>query len=338
MRILGIETSCDDTGVAIYDSINGIIFNKLVNQSTINDHYGGIVPELAARKHLIVLPHLIKQALHFNNISKGCINAIAYTAGPGLAGSLLVGASLGSALAFSLNIPTIIVNHMEGHLLTPMLENNKPKFPFLALLVSGGHTQLINAHDWGVYTLLGESLDDSVGEAFDKVAKLLGLKYPGGPNLSQLATFGIKNKFVFPRPMINHSGFNFSFSGLKTYVANFIKKLDDNFQNRADIAKEFENSVVDILVNKCKKALIKLNYVNLVVSGGVSANYQLRRRINKMVCKYGKKVFYSNLELCTDNAAMIAYVGMLRFEQSRTINNLKISIYPRWLITDLNKI
>ncbi|XBC38238.1 MAG: tRNA (adenosine(37)-N6)-threonylcarbamoyltransferase complex transferase subunit TsaD [Buchnera aphidicola (Floraphis choui)] len=337
MRILGIETSCDDTGIAIYDNIKGIMSNKLYSQSHFHNYYGGVVPELASRKHLEILITLIEDMLKEYNIDKRSIHAIAYTAGPGLIGSLLVGASLATALAFSLNIPTILVNHMEGHLLTPMLERIKPKFPFVGLLVSGGHTQLINAYGIGKYELLGRSLDDSVGETFDKIAKLLGLNYPGGPSLSKLAESGKLGSFDFPRPMMNRINLNFSFSGLKTFISNIIKTKNINFQTRADIAREFENSVTDVLVLKSKKALNKLNYSTLVVSGGVSANVVLRKKLNDMVEHFRGKVFYSKPELCTDNGVMIAYTGMLRFKKFRTFN-LEISVYPKWSITDLKPI
>ncbi|XBC39287.1 MAG: tRNA (adenosine(37)-N6)-threonylcarbamoyltransferase complex transferase subunit TsaD [Buchnera aphidicola (Nurudea shiraii)] len=337
MRVLGIETSCDDTGIAIYDSVKGIIANKLYNQSYFHNFYGGVVPELASQKHLEVLATLIKDMLKEFNVNKYSIDGIAYTAGPGLVGSLLVGASLSTALAFSLSIPTILVNHMEGHLLTPMLEFKKLKFPFVGLLVSGGHTQLVNAFGIGKYELLGTSLDDAVGEAFDKVAKLLGLSYPGGPSLSKLAKLGKSGRFHFPRPMINQKNLDFSFSGLKTFVSNVIKLHKNNFQTRADIAKEFENAATDILVSKSKKALKQLNYSTLVVSGGVSLNSNLRKKINIMISDFQGKVFYPRLDLCTDNGAMIAYVGMLRLKKFSNFD-LKISVHPKWSITDVDPV
>ncbi|QCI23098.1 tRNA (adenosine(37)-N6)-threonylcarbamoyltransferase complex transferase subunit TsaD [Buchnera aphidicola] len=336
MKILGIETSCDDTGIAIYDSVEGIIYNKLYSQSYFHNFYGGVVPELASRKHLEVLAILIKDMFVESGIDKRSIDAIAYTAGPGLVGSLLVGASLSTALAFSLNIPTILVNHMEGHLLTPMIEQKKLQFPFVGLLVSGGHTQLINAYDIGKYELLGESLDDAVGETFDKIAKLLGLSYPGGPSLSKLAQSGILGTFNFPRPMIHRMDLNFSFSGLKTFVTNIIKMKKHNFQTQANIAKEFEHAVTDVLVNKSKRALEQLNYATLVVSGGVSMNSMLRYKLDGMIKCYKGQVFYPKLELCGDNGAMIAHIGMLRFKESSY--DLNISVYPKWSITDLKPI
>lgn len=337
MRILGIETSCDDTAIAVYDSEFGIIFNQVYNQADLNDTYGGIVPELAARKHSETLVVLLKNLFFIGKISKDSIDAVAYTSGPGLAGSLLIGASVGTALAFSLNIPVVLVNHMEAHLLTPMLSKRQPKFPFVTLLVSGGHTQLINALGIGNYKLLGSTRDDAAGEAFDKIAQLLGLKYPGGANLSKLARLGISGKFNFPRPMISCSGLDFSFSGLKTYVTNIIKKNNDDFQTKADIAKEFESAVVDSLVFKCIRAMKKLNYNTLVVSGGVSKNKILRKSLNKIINKYSYKVFYPMSEYCTDNAAMVAYVGYVRFDKFKSFN-VNIKINPSWSIEDLKKI
>ncbi|XBC44422.1 MAG: tRNA (adenosine(37)-N6)-threonylcarbamoyltransferase complex transferase subunit TsaD [Buchnera aphidicola (Schlechtendalia peitan)] len=337
MRILGIETSCDDTGIAIYDDISGIIFNKLYNQSNFHHSYGGIVPELASRKHLEILALLIDRTLRQFNINKNSINAIAYTAGPGLIGSLLVGSSLATALSFALNIPIISVNHMEGHLLTPMLESNKPSFPFIGLLVSGGHTLLVNALGIGKYKLLGESLDDAVGEVFDKIAKLLELKHPNGSSLSKIAQSGVFSYFNFPRPMINQDNLNFSFSGLKTFVSNVIKREGSNFQVRANIAREFEHAITDVLVKKSKRALEQLNYSTLVVSGGVSINQTLREKLNNMIKIYKGKVFYSRSDLCSDNGAMIAYVGMLRFKKFSSFN-LNISVYPKWSIADLKPV
>ncbi|AAO26794.1 putative O-sialoglycoprotein endopeptidase [Buchnera aphidicola str. Bp (Baizongia pistaciae)] len=335
--ILGIETSCDDTCVAVYDTNNGVIFNQVYSQSQLYNYYGGIVPEFSARKHLEILIVLLKNIFKKGKISKNLIDAVAYTAGPGLVGSLLVGASVGTALAYSLKVPVVLVNHMEAHLLTPMLENIKPTFPFLALLVSGGHTQLINALGIGEYELLGETLDDAVGEAFDKVAQALGLGYPGGSNLSKLARSGIPGTFNFPRPMINNSNLNFSFSGLKTFVLNIIQKNNNDFQIKANIAREFENAVVDSLVIKCIRALKKLKYTTLVVSGGVSKNDVLRMHINRIIKQYNYKVFYSHLKYCSDNAAMIAYVGSIRYKKFKSLN-LEIKINPNWSIVDLAKI
>ncbi|CAL4042139.1 tRNA (adenosine(37)-N6)-threonylcarbamoyltransferase complex transferase subunit TsaD [Buchnera aphidicola] len=338
MRILGIETSCDDTGIAIYDNRLGLIINLLHSQDNIHDQYGGIVPELAARSHMNKTVPLIKTALKKSGCSISSISAIAYTAGPGLMGSLLIGASVGHALSFAWKVPIIPINHMEGHLLSPMLDEKKIKFPFIALLVSGGHTQLIQAFKIGYYKLLGESLDDSVGEAFDKIAKLLGLKYPGGSVLSNLAQYGTPGRFKFPRPMVYSSDLNFSFSGLKTYTANCINKQEKDFQTRADIAYEFESAVVDTLVIKCKRALKQTGLRRIVVAGGVSANNTLRKKIKKMATYHQSKVFYVKPELCTDNGAMIAYVGMLRFKE-RKHSELNIFVSPNWLLSELkNKI
>ncbi|WP_343192210.1 tRNA (adenosine(37)-N6)-threonylcarbamoyltransferase complex transferase subunit TsaD [Buchnera aphidicola (Formosaphis micheliae)] len=335
MRILGIETSCDDTGVAIYDNNNGLIVNLLHSQSELHANYGGVVPEIAARSHMCQIIPLIKLALKQISDSGGInsIDAIAYTAGPGFKGSLLIGASVSHALSFSYDIPIIPINHMEGHLLSPILEGQKIHFPFVALLVSGGHTQLIKVNQIGIYELLGNTLDDSAGDAFDKVAKQLGLKYPGGPLLSNLARHGIPGRYNFPKPMKN--SLNFSFSGLKTYVFNFIKQQKKDWQTRSDIAYAFESSVVDTLVNKCQQALLLTGVKNLVVAGGVSANFTLRKKMKLMVKKYDSKVFYVNPELCTDNGAMIANVGALRFKE-RKLSSLQITVYPNWLLTELS--
>lgn len=337
MRVLGIETSCDDTGIAIYDNRLGLMINLLNSQIDLHVHYGGIVPELAARRHMTNTVPLIETALSKSGCTIKSISAIAYTAGPGLIGSLLIGASVSHALSFSWKVPIIPINHMEGHLLSPMLEGKKVKFPFIALLVSGGHTQLIQAFKIGCYRLLGDSFDDSVGDAFDKTAKLLGLKYPGGFVLSKLAQHGTPGRFKFPRPMIKSSDLNFSFSGLKTYTANVINQQEKDFQTRADIAYEFESAVVDTLVIKCKRALKKTGLHRIVIAGGVSANRSLRKKIKKMATHCNSKVFYVKPELCTDNGAMIAYVGMLRF-QERTNSKLNIFVNPNWSLSDLKTI
>ncbi|HXK00317.1 MAG TPA: tRNA (adenosine(37)-N6)-threonylcarbamoyltransferase complex transferase subunit TsaD, partial [Buchnera sp. (in: enterobacteria)] len=291
----------------------------------------------AARAHMHKTVPLIETVLKKSGCSIKSINAIAYTAGPGLIGSLLIGASISHALSFSWNVPIVPVNHMEGHLLSPMLEEKKLDFPFIALLVSGGHTQLIQAFEIGVYKLLGESLDDSVGDAFDKTAKSLGLRYPGGPALSQLAQHGTPGRFKFPRPMIHSSDLNFSFSGLKTYTSNLINKQEKDFQTRADIAYEFESAIVDSLVIKCQQALKKTGLHRIVVAGGVSANNVLRKKIKKMVVNCNTEVFYVRPEFCTDNGAMIAYVGMLRFKQ-RQYSKSNIFVSPNWLLSQLTTI
>lgn len=334
MKILGIETSCDDTGIAVYDSKYGLLINKLFSQSFIHNKYGGVVPEIAAREHVLSISNLINKVLKSTNkFNINSINAIAYTSGPGLVGSLLVGATFGTALAYSLGIPTILVNHMEAHLLSVMMEKKCPIFPFLALLVSGKHTELIYAHKIGKYTLLGKSIDDSAGEAFDKIAKYLNLKYPGGPEISKIAKFGVLNKYFFPRPMINKNNLNFSFSGLKTSVINFIKKKNNiNFQFQADVSNAFEQSVTDILVNKCEKAIKITNINRLVISGGVSSNQELRKKLKNMIRKYNGEVFLVKPEFCTDNGAMIAYVGMLKYQCNKIQSNLNVIVNPKWKI------
>ncbi|WMY95747.1 MAG: tRNA (adenosine(37)-N6)-threonylcarbamoyltransferase complex transferase subunit TsaD [Arsenophonus sp.] len=334
MRILGIETSCDETGIAIYDDVLGLLANQVHSQKLHAD-YGGVVPELASRDHLRKIIPLIKAALKEASLVGTDIDGIAYTAGPGLISALLVGATIGCSLAFAWGVPIVPVNHMEGHLLSPMLENNSPKFPFVALLVSGGHTQLINVMAIGKYQLLGESIDDASGEAFDKIAKLLGLGYPGGPALSLVAKKGKSGRFSFPRPMINHPGLNFSFSGLKTFAANTIRNNVLDEQTIADIAYEFENAIVDILIIKSKRALEATGFKRLVMAGGVSANDTLRLKMAESIKKIGGEVFYSSPKFCTDNGAMIALTGMLRFKNSIT-NVMDITVKSRWPLTELS--
>ena len=285
MRVLGIETSCDETGIAIYDDEKGLLANQLYSQVKLHADYGGVVPELASRDHVRKTVPLIQEALKEANLTAKDIDAVAYTAGPGLVGALLVGATVGRSLAFAWNVPAIPVHHMEGHLLAPMLEDNPPEYPFVALLVSGGHTQLISVTGIGEYTLLGESIDDAAGEAFDKTAKLLGLDYPGGPMLSKLASQGTEGRFVFPRPMTDRPGLDFSFSGLKTFAANTIRNNEADDQTRADIARAFEDAVVDTLMIKCKRALDQTGFKRLVMAGGVSANRTLRAKLAEMMQK-----------------------------------------------------
>ncbi|MDN6071752.1 MAG: tRNA (adenosine(37)-N6)-threonylcarbamoyltransferase complex transferase subunit TsaD, partial [Enterobacterales bacterium] len=279
MRILGIETSCDETGIAIYDDEQGILANQLYSQIKLHADYGGVVPELASRDHVRKTIPLIQAALKEANLTAKDLDGVAYTAGPGLVGALLVGATVGRALAFAWDLPAVPVHHMEGHLLAPMLEDNPPEFPFVALLVSGGHTQLISVTGMGQYELLGESIDDAAGEAFDKTAKLLGLDYPGGPMLSKMAQQGEEGRFIFPRPMTDRPGLDFSFSGLKTFAANTIRNNESDDQTRADIARAFEDAVVDTLAIKCKRALGQTGFKRLVMAGGVSANRTLRARL-----------------------------------------------------------
>lgn len=334
MRVLGIETSCDETGIAIYDDEKGLLANQLYSQVKLHADYGGVVPELASRDHVRKTVPLIQAALKEAGLSSTDIDAVAYTAGPGLVGALLVGATVGRSLAFAWDVPAIPVHHMEGHLLAPMLEDNPPAFPFVALLVSGGHTQLISVTGIGKYKLLGESIDDAAGEAFDKTAKLLGLDYPGGPMLSKMASQGTEGRFVFPRPMTDRPGLDFSFSGLKTFAANTIRNNDDSEQTRADIARAFEDAVVDTLMIKCKRALEKTGFKRLVMAGGVSANRTLRAKLAQMMQKRGGEVFYARPEFCTDNGAMIAYAGMVRLNAGATAD-LSVSVRPRWPLAEL---
>ncbi|KFB99163.1 MULTISPECIES: tRNA (adenosine(37)-N6)-threonylcarbamoyltransferase complex transferase subunit TsaD [Trabulsiella] len=334
MRVLGIETSCDETGIAIYDDVNGLLANQLYSQVKLHADYGGVVPELASRDHVRKTVPLIQAALKEANLTAKDIDAVAYTAGPGLVGALLVGATVGRSLAFAWNVPAIPVHHMEGHLLAPMLEENPPEYPFVALLVSGGHTQLISVTGIGEYTLLGESIDDAAGEAFDKTAKLLGLDYPGGPMLSKLASQGTEGRFVFPRPMTDRPGLDFSFSGLKTFAANTIRDNDNDDQTRADIARAFEDAVVDTLMIKCRRALDQTGFKRLVMAGGVSANRTLRAKLAEMMQKRHGEVFYARPEFCTDNGAMIAYAGMVRLKAG-TRADLGVTVRPRWPLAEL---
>ncbi|WP_168404518.1 tRNA (adenosine(37)-N6)-threonylcarbamoyltransferase complex transferase subunit TsaD [Erwinia amylovora] len=334
MRVLGIETSCDETGIAIYDDVDGLLANQLYSQVKLHADYGGVVPELASRDHVRKTVPLIQAALQEAGLQAQDIDAVAYTAGPGLAGALLVGATIGRSLAFAWDVPAIAVHHMEGHLLAPMLEDNPPAFPFVALLVSGGHTQLISVTGMGKYTLMGESVDDAAGEAFDKTAKLLGLDYPGGPMLSKMAQQGVEKRFVFPRPMTDRPGLDFSFSGLKTFAANTIRDNDDSSQTRADIARAFEDAVVDTLAIKCRRALDQSGFKRLVIAGGVSANGTLRAKLAEMMQKRGGEVFYARPEFCTDNGAMIAYAGMVRLKGGAHAE-LSVTVRPRWPLADL---
>lgn len=334
MRILGIETSCDETGVAIYDDEKGLLAHQLYSQVKIHADYGGVVPELASRDHVKKTIPLINAALKEANLTAKDFDGVAYTAGPGLVGALLVGATIARSLAYAWDIPAIAVHHMEGHLLAPMLEDNPPAFPFVALLVSGGHTLLVDVKGIGQYQILGESVDDAAGEAFDKTAKLMGLDYPGGPRLSMLAAKGDSNRFTFPRPMTNRPGLDFSFSGLKTFTANTIAANSDDEQTRADIARAFEDAVVDTLVIKCKRALTQLGMKRLVVAGGVSANVHLRRKLSALADSLGGEVFYPRPEFCTDNGAMIAYAGMQHLKKGEN-QGLGVKVFPRWPMDEI---
>ena len=342
MRILGIETSCDETGVAIYDEEKGLIANQLHTQIALHADYGGVVPELASRDHIRKLAPLLQAALQEAHLTAKDIDGIAYTSGPGLVGALLVGSTVARSLAYAWNVPAIGVHHMEGHLLAPMLEENPPHFPFVALLVSGGHTQLVRVDGVGRYELLGESIDDAAGEAFDKTAKLLGLDYPGGAALARLALKGTPNRFAFPRPMTDRPGLDFSFSGLKTFAANTLHQVMQEEgglteQSKADIAYAFQEAVVDTLAIKCKRALKQTGLKRLVIAGGVSANKQLRQTLAELMQQFGGEVFYPQPQFCTDNGAMIAYAGFLRLKQGQQ-QDLAIEVRPRWAMTELTAV
>jgi N6-L-threonylcarbamoyladenine synthase len=333
MYVLGIETSCDETGVAIYHAKHGLISHHLYSQVDMHNEYGGVVPELASRDHIRKLIPLIKQTLQESHLQKNDIGGIAYTAGPGLMGALLVGAATARSLAWAWQIPAIAVHHMEGHLLAPMLEDNPPAFPFVALLISGGHTLLVQVEGIGCYQLLGESLDDAAGEAFDKTAKLLGLSYPGGPKLAELAEQG-KPTFKFPRPMTDRPGLDFSFSGLKTFTLNTFNNSQKTDQDKADIAAAFQQAVAETLSIKCKRAIKHTGIKRLVVAGGVSANKLIRAALREMAVLENSEIYFPRPEFCTDNGAMIAYAGcqrLLRGEQQ----GLEITARPRWPINEL---
>ncbi|MCR6652595.1 MAG: tRNA (adenosine(37)-N6)-threonylcarbamoyltransferase complex transferase subunit TsaD [Cellvibrionaceae bacterium] len=334
MRVLGIETSCDETGVAIYDTERGLLAHRLYSQIALHAEYGGVVPELASRDHVRKLLPLIEEVMAAAQTTPAQLQAVAYTAGPGLIGALLVGACFGRSLAYAWNVPAIDVHHMEGHLLAPLLEPNPPEFPFVALLVSGGHTQLVDVEAIGRYKMLGESVDDAAGEAFDKTAKMLDLDYPGGPLVAKLAESGTPGRFEFPRPMTDRPGLDFSFSGLKTYTLNTIAQhagadgLPDD-QTCADIAWAFQEAVVDTLVIKCRRALEQTGKRTLVIAGGVSANRRLREKLTAGLAKIRGQVFYARQEFCTDNGAMIAFAGAQRLLAGQQAP-LEISVFPRW--------
>ncbi|MFL2840585.1 MAG: tRNA (adenosine(37)-N6)-threonylcarbamoyltransferase complex transferase subunit TsaD [Pseudohongiellaceae bacterium] len=342
MKVLGIESSCDETGIAIYDSEQGLLEDALYSQVEIHRQYGGVVPELASRDHIRKTLPLIQEVMGKADCTKSDIDGLAYTAGPGLSGALLVGASIGRALGMTWDIPTIGVHHMEGHLLAPLLEEKGPTFPFVALLVSGGHTQLVEVESIGAYRLIGESLDDAAGEAFDKVAKMLGLPYPGGPQIAQLAESGEVGRYTFPRPMTNRPGLDFSFSGLKTFTLNTILDLRDGAtdtsaidqQSKADIAHAFQEAVVDTMRIKCQRALQETGLRTLVIAGGVSANKRLREVLAVMAANQDGKIYYPRLEYCTDNGAMIAYAGCQRLMAGQ-YDDLAILSKPRWPLDQL---
>lgn len=337
MLVLGIETSCDETGVALYDGGRGLLAHTLYSQVAMHAEYGGVVPELASRDHVRKLLPLIDEVLEQAGVARGDIDGIAYTAGPGLIGALLVGASVGRTLAWGLDIPAVAVHHMEGHLLAPMLEANPPEFPFVALLVSGGHTMLVRVDGVGRYAILGESLDDAAGEAFDKTAKLLGLGYPGGPALAKLAEQGNSEVYRFPRPMTDRPGLDFSFSGLKTFTLTTWQKSDQSELERANIARAFQDAVVDTLAIKCRRALEQTGFRRLVIAGGVSANKGLRERLTQMGEQLGAAVYYPRPEFCTDNGAMIAYAGYQRLLAGQH-EGLTFSATPRWPLENLSAV
>ena len=340
MLILGIESSCDETGLAIYDSERGLLAHALHTQMAMHEEYGGVVPELASRDHIRRVLPLLRETMHRGGTALQDIDAVAYTQGPGLAGALLVGASIGSALAFALGIPAVGIHHLEGHLLSPLLARNPPRFPFVALLVSGGHTQLMRVDAVGEYGLLGETLDDAAGEAFDKTAQLLGLGYLGGPALAQLAEQGRPDAYKLPRPMLEQmrktGNLDFSFSGLKTAVLQLVRRQAPDAAGRADVAAAFQEAIVDVLVAKSLVALEQTGLDRLVVAGGVGANRRLRERLDREAQQRSSAVYYPEFEFCTDNGAMIALAGALRMQRSelKTQNpaqgNYAFSVKPRW--------
>ncbi len=349
MIVLGIETSCDETGIALYDSHRGLLGDALFSQIDMHVDYGGVVPELASRDHIQRVLPLINEVLGQAGIRKTQIDAVAYTRGPGLVGALMVGACIGNALAWAWGIPSVGVHHMEGHLLAPMLEDTSIEFPFVALLVSGGHTQLVQVDGIGRYHLLGESVDDAAGEAFDKVAAMLGLDYPGGPAIARLAQLGQEGRFRFPRPMTDRPGLDFSFSGLKTFTLNTVAKCNAGTdvrnpthqalsdQDRADIARAFEDAVVATLTIKCRRALQQTGMKQLIIAGGVSANQSLRTALESMVAKEGARLRYARPQFCTDNGAMIAYAGCQRLLAGQS-DGPEVVPVPRWPMEQLEPV
>jgi len=332
--VLGIETSCDETGVALYDAGQGLLAHALYSQVALHAEYGGVVPELASRDHVRKALPLIRQVFAEAGRRIEQVAGVAYTAGPGLIGALLVGAAIGRSLAWTWGVPAVGVHHMEGHLLAPMLEENPPQFPFVALLVSGGHSQLVEVRGVGRYRVLGDTLDDAVGEAFDKTAKLLDLGYPGGPALAHLAEQGNPERFTFPRPMTNRPGLDFSFSGLKTFALNTIQTSGNDPQTKADVAYAFQEAVVETMVIKCRRALRETGLGTLIVAGGVGANRALRQRLGQMAKAEGVTVAFPRLEFCTDNGAMIAYAGCQRLLAGQR-EPLWFSADPRWTLDQL---
>ena len=333
--VLGIESSCDEAGVALYQIGRGLLAHALYSQIEMHSEYGGVVPELASRDHVHRIIPLVSQVMRDTNVSLDQISAISYTQGPGLGGALLVGASVANALAYALDIPTIGVHHLEGHLLSPLLSTPTPEFPFVALLVSGGHTQLMRVDGIGRYTLLGETVDDAAGEAFDKSAQLLGLGYPGGPALAKLANAGRPGSYKLPRPMLHSGDLDFSFSGLKTAVLTLVKHSKNDEQTRADIACAVQEAIVDVLASKALASLKQTDLKQLVVAGGVGANQHLRDQLNQAAQQHAYKVFYPNLEFCTDNGAMIAFAGALRLAQHQSRKDYRFDVKPRWDLQEI---
>ena len=340
MIVLGVESSCEETGLALYDTERGLLSHALYSQVAMHEQYGGVVPELASRDHIRRAIPLLEQVLQDAAITRQQINAIAYTQGPGLAGALLVGASIACALGLALDKPVLGIHHLEGHLLSPLLATDPPEFPFIALLVSGGHTQLMRVDGVGRYTLMGETVDDAAGEAFDKSAKLLGLGYPGGPAISQLAESGNSSVYKLPRPMLHSKDFNFSFSGLKTAVLTVVKNHVGALQpqDKANIARGFVDAIVDVLVAKSFTALKHSGLKRLVIAGGVGANRQLRDALNAEAAKKRIRVFYPELEFCTDNGAMIAFAGAMRLQRNPALatKDYAFNVRPRWPLAELS--
>ena len=341
MIVLGIESSCDETGLALVDTEKGLLAHALYSQIAMHQEYGGVVPELASRDHIRRALPLLEQVLQQAGLNKNQIDAIAYTQGPGLAGALLVGASVAAGLGLALNVPVLGVHHLEGHLLSPLLSSRPPAFPFISLLVSGGHTQLMRVEGVGQYTLLGETLDDAAGEAFDKSAKLLGLSYPGGPAISQLAQLGDPAVYALPRPMLHSKDFNFSFSGLKTAVLTLVKNHPGILteQDKANVARAFVDALVDVVVAKCSNAMRHSGLKRLVIAGGVGANTQLRAGLNAAAAKKRFEVYYPELEFCTDNGAMIAFAGALRLKSdpSQAQHDYAFTVRPKWPLNELSR-
>lgn len=334
MIVLGIETSCDETGVALYAHGRGLLAHALYSQVALHAEYGGVVPELASRDHVRKAVPLLREVFRAAGLASGAVDGVAYTAGPGLVGALMVGAALGRSLAWAWGVPALGVHHLEGHLLAPLLEPEPPAFPFVALLVSGGHTLLVDVAGVGRYRVLGESVDDAVGEAFDKTAKLLGLPYPGGQELARLAEHGDPARFTFPRPMTDRPGLDFSFSGLKTFALNTLQGLAGSAQDRADVARAFEDAVVDTLAIKCRRAVKATGAQRLVVAGGVGANRRLRARLTELMQALGGRAYYPRPAFCTDNGAMIALAGCLRLTAGQA-EDLAIRATARWPLDGL---